>query len=336
MNGMNTLQTKLWDKPPQLNLLPVGEKEGMGGLGIQISSGVFQRFMLSNWDIYSMNNKKIYREPIVIIRSNCGEFNRRQCSGQVAPFAIISILMLAMLWMMLVNVSKLVKDRIVMQNAADCAAQSAACIRARGLNQVGFLNSILGGIIIVKPYMGWIPYLNCYTTYAIASKVSKAQTGIVKSYGGGLAYQAALEVARAQGSDMISANPGTFSLGIEHRFDVVTFWSTAIIDGVPVPAPPTIKEGLYTCYFLKHANSPEKSVIFAHKSPSPQFFGKGLFGIRQIPSIVTVAAARPYNTKGPMFPKEDTEWGCVAVIAYAKAIKGWEAQLVPVGGALLH
>lgn len=259
-----------------------------------------------------------------------------QPKGQIAVFAVISILSLSMLWMMLINISKLIKNRIVMQNAVDCSAQSAACIRARGLNQAGFLNSLLGGIIICRPELAWIPYLDCYTTYKITNGISKIQTGIVKTYGGGLTYLSALEVAKAQGADMILAEPGTFSLGIKHDLHPVTFWSTIIVEGVPMPAPPTVTLSVYTWYYFKDDSAPHKNTIMAIRNAKPDFFGKGFFKKSDIPSITTIAAARPYNKKSSMFPTKDTDWGVNVVANYMKGSSGWQAQLVPVGAPLQH
>lgn len=256
--------------------------------------------------------------------------------GQVFVLTVISIISLTMFWMMLINISKLVKDRIVMQNAADCAAQSAACIRARGLNQIGFLNSILGGIILVRPNFAWIPYLSCYATYKIAQGITVAQEGIEKTYGGGLAYWAAYNVAHAQGADIIEFIPGTFSLGLKRNQYEVTFWSTIIVHGLPVPSFPTITRNIYTWYYLKDKSSPHKNIITAHMFAKPYFFGKRIFNISKTPAIITIAAARAYNTAGSMFPEEDIDYGLSVAYIYAKSIKGWEAQLVPVGTPFLH
>ncbi len=261
---------------------------------------------------------------------------RNNQNGQVVVLAVVSILSLTMLWMMLINISKLVKDRIVMQNAADCAAQSAACIRARGLNQVGFLNLLMGGIIHIRPYLGWIPYLDCYTTYNIAKKISTVQGGIVKTYGGGLAYWAARNVACAQGADVIEFKPGTFSLGLKRNQHRVVFWSTMIIEGIPTPAAPITIQSIQPWYYFEDESVPHKNVITAHRFAKPQFFGKRIFNTSKIPAIMTIAAARPYNTKGPMFPEDDTRWGLKVVLTYLKSVKGWDAKLVPVGAPFEH
>src|SRR5207302_6473885 len=85
----------------------------------------------------------------------------KSTSGQILPLALVLILVLAMLWVMLLNVGKLVKDRIQMQIASDTAVLSACAYRARGLNIAGLLNSWLGEPIagIGIPQASWWPAL---------------------------------------------------------------------------------------------------------------------------------------------------------------------------------
>ena len=72
----------------------------------------------------------------------------RSDRGQILPLALVLILLVAFLWVMLLNVGKLIKDRIQMQIAADTAVQSACAYRARALNIAGFLNGWLGTPVI--------------------------------------------------------------------------------------------------------------------------------------------------------------------------------------------
>jgi hypothetical protein len=81
----------------------------------------------------------------------------RSNRGQILPLALVSVLLLALLWVMLLNVGKLIKDRIQMQIAADTAVQTACAYRARGLNIIGVLNSWLGVPVfgIGTPLTSW-------------------------------------------------------------------------------------------------------------------------------------------------------------------------------------
>src|SRR3990170_3981751 len=64
--------------------------------------------------------------------------------GQILPLALVLIMGMALVWVMVINVGKLIKDRIQVQIAADAAVQSACAVRARGLNAIGRMNSWLG------------------------------------------------------------------------------------------------------------------------------------------------------------------------------------------------
>ena len=69
--------------------------------------------------------------------------NRHQ-SGQALPFFVLCMVMLCLFWFMMINLGKLVKDRMMMQNAADNAALTASILKARALNQLGLINRTLG------------------------------------------------------------------------------------------------------------------------------------------------------------------------------------------------
>jgi hypothetical protein len=271
----------------------------------------------------------------------------RNEKGQIIVFVVISVLSLSMLWMMLINIATMVKDRIMLQNAADCAAHTAACIRARGLNMVGALNFTLGGLIesrkvsflgIEAPGFAWIPELPASALYASVIATTDAQAGIVSTYGGGLAYLAAEKVAKAQGADGIIAEPGTFSLNLKRKIDKINFYDTIDIGLGPTPnifCPLTKR--VPTWYYLKDKKSPKKNVIIAYKNSNSRFFGKRLFGISEIPRIAAIAAARPFNKHGAMFPtKDDENLGLMVMGYYLTAADGYDAELVPVGSLIQH
>jgi hypothetical protein len=80
-------------------------------------------------------------------------------SGQILPIALFEVMIFTVFWLAVLNVGKLIKDRIAIQIAADAAAQSACAIRARGLNAIGLLNSWLGTPVfgIGMPKEAWWP-----------------------------------------------------------------------------------------------------------------------------------------------------------------------------------
>lgn len=64
--------------------------------------------------------------------------------GQAMPYFFMMMVVLVLCWAMIVNISKLLKDRMMMQNAADNAALSVAVYKARLLNKLGELNFLIG------------------------------------------------------------------------------------------------------------------------------------------------------------------------------------------------
>src|SRR4051794_15056996 len=79
--------------------------------------------------------------------------------GQILPLALVMLVAMAMGWVMLLNLGKLIKERVRMQIIADTTVQSAAAFRARGLNTIGLINSWLGVPVagIGSPEMAWWP-----------------------------------------------------------------------------------------------------------------------------------------------------------------------------------
>ena len=67
------------------------------------------------------------------------------------------MVVLVMSWAMIVNIAKLLRDRIMMQNAADNAAYSAAVYRARTLNLIGQLNYLMASTLAAGAYPALVP-----------------------------------------------------------------------------------------------------------------------------------------------------------------------------------
>lgn len=184
--------------------------------------------------------------------------------GQIIVFVALSILSLAMFWIMLINIGKMIKDRIMMQNAADAAVQSAACIRSRGLNQIGALNALLGTPLFTLgvPYFVWWPCFHCNGTFhfdlcdhqaknakRLVEGIIKAQTGINRSYGGGWAWWAARDTAQRQelsgkegkpsGADEILLSQ--LSLNLERNKGDIWYWGSLNIGWLqPILVPPFV------------------------------------------------------------------------------------------------
>ncbi|MBN1622110.1 MAG: Tad domain-containing protein [Endomicrobiales bacterium] len=80
-------------------------------------------------------------------------------SGQVLPYYLTMIIILIISWAMLINISKLLYDRMMMQNAADNAALSVAVYKARIYNVLGKLNYMIGWALYGGE-KGYLSYFN--------------------------------------------------------------------------------------------------------------------------------------------------------------------------------
>ncbi len=301
-----------------------------------------------------------------------GNKSVKQEDGQILVFTVLSILSLTMLWLMVINIGKMVKDRVMMQNAADCAAQTAACIRARGLNMIGPINALLGIPVLTlgTPDFVWWPcpiphyWVSCTHTAEQAKifidGLIKSQEEINKTYGGGWAWIQANTVARRQELNSRSEPYGadgiipldSFSLRLHRNMGSISYWGTVWVQlpayTGPVPVPPSVK-GIKVdkgkrWYEQDNGFDKKKQRIVAYKraesiSNRGYPFGKKLFSLTKMPGISAIAAAQPYNTIGPMFPKKGQKFGLKAAkefLPFAKQHKGWDAQLVPVGSPYQH
>jgi competence protein ComGC len=73
--------------------------------------------------------------------------SRRKSSGQALPYMIIMMVALIICWSMMINIAKLLKDRTMMQNAADNAALSMAVNQARTMNILNKFDLIIESIL---------------------------------------------------------------------------------------------------------------------------------------------------------------------------------------------
>ncbi|MFA5779228.1 MAG: pilus assembly protein TadG-related protein [Elusimicrobiota bacterium] len=74
--------------------------------------------------------------------------------GQAMPYFFMMMVVLVLCWAMIVNIAKLVKDRMMMQNAADNAALSAAIHQARTINMLGQINKMVAKVFYDSVFLG--------------------------------------------------------------------------------------------------------------------------------------------------------------------------------------
>jgi len=192
-------------------------------------------------------------------------------SGQLIPLLFIFILIFCLFWFTLLNVGKLMKDKIMMQNAADNSALTCSVLRARALNQLGLLNAILGlpafgvyvpglGFTIGKTsYVWWVePPHKKIGKHTYKDKVKLArkaiknlillQDSIIKTYGGGTTYLYSRKIAKRQEIDSSNNETGadeiipltSFSLHLKRNSGDIIYLYTTEIYIPPTPITPEI------------------------------------------------------------------------------------------------
>ncbi|MBA7527471.1 hypothetical protein ES705_19647 [subsurface metagenome] len=269
--------------------------------------------------------------------------------GQILPFAALTLLALVMFWMTVVNVGKMIRDRIMLQNAADAAAQSAACAKAKALNSIGLINASLGMPVVALgvPYFVWLPYCHHTVPKGFIEILIRFQDALYHT-SGTLALGIAREVARENGADeLIYYSPKFLMDGslkrytLERNEGTIVYFDTTIVYvlGIPVPIPWPYHKYRNAKRWLELKEDEDeihdalRVTVIAVKNPERGFFplGKGLLGIDEMPAIYAIASARPYNTKGPMFPSHGRRWGVSALREYFSARSGgYDAHLIPV------
>ena len=95
----------------------------------------------------------------------------KNSKGQTLYYFLVFTMILVISWAMMLNIAKLIRDRMVMQNTADNIALSIATHKARTMNFVGGLNYLIGTILSVgtKPDIVQFPSYN--TQEGIASYI---------------------------------------------------------------------------------------------------------------------------------------------------------------------
>jgi len=192
-------------------------------------------------------------------------------SGQLIPLLFIFLLIFCLFWFTLLNLGKLMKDKIMMQNSADNSALSCSVLRARALNQLGVLNAVLGmpgfgvyipglGFTIGKTsYVWWIePPHKKIGKHTYKDKVKLArkairniiaiQDSIVKTYGGGTSFIYSRKIARRQEINSSNKETGadeiipltSFSLNLKRNLGDIVYLYTTEIYIPPTPVSPEI------------------------------------------------------------------------------------------------
>ena len=72
--------------------------------------------------------------------------------GQVLPYMLVMSLILIFSWAMMVNIAKILRDKMILQNYVDNTVISVANLQARTLNLLGATNSLMATVLSTASY----------------------------------------------------------------------------------------------------------------------------------------------------------------------------------------
>lgn len=76
----------------------------------------------------------------------------RNRKGQVLPYMLVMCLILILSWAMVLNIAKILRDKMILQNNVDNAVISVANLQARTLNLLGATNHLMATILSTAGY----------------------------------------------------------------------------------------------------------------------------------------------------------------------------------------
>ena len=84
------------------------------------------------------------------MQKNLKNMNNRK--GQVLPYMLVMSLILILSWAMMINIAKLLRDKMVLQNYVDNTVISVANLQARTLNILGTTNHLMATVLSAASY----------------------------------------------------------------------------------------------------------------------------------------------------------------------------------------
>ena len=79
-------------------------------------------------------------------------FQIKNSKGQVIPYFIVLTMILLISWAMMINIAKLIRDKMILQNSVDNTVLSVATLQARTLNILGATNYLLATVLSTASY----------------------------------------------------------------------------------------------------------------------------------------------------------------------------------------
>jgi len=257
--------------------------------------------------------------------------------GQILPFVALTLLALVMFWMTVLNVGKMVRDRIMVQNAADAAAQSAACYQARGLNLINLLNVTIGYRLIFCPYAK-------LEHRSQVRRLIRTQDSLRFRYNRFMMYLLADRIARENGADGVHwvSIPFISDLQLRRNRGFILWWRRIWTPFGSFRIPWRWEfRGKKWLEIEKREFDPKVKIIAYKHYEDETFFpiGKKLLGITKMLPIYAIASARPYNIHGPGYPNKNELGGItgfIAILRWLLGLPGYDAHLIPVGFPFQH
>lgn len=71
----------------------------------------------------------------------------KNIKGQVLPYFLVLSMILLISWAMMINIAKLTRDRMILQNSVDNTVLSVATLQARTLNAIGATNYLMATVL---------------------------------------------------------------------------------------------------------------------------------------------------------------------------------------------
>jgi len=260
--------------------------------------------------------------------------------GQTLYYFLVFVMMLVISWAMMLNIARVIINRMSMQNEADNIALSIATHKARVMNRVGGYNYLIG-MILSRGTNPNIVQLPSYGTDSVASyvygdykldagvldkdvsrmkeavgRLQKAQERMMQSHA---AYQACLVSGYLSKGYLVRISPLCLPtkessekyFGLKRNRKEIGYLKTVnrrigIIRHV-VYREPAHGDAKYSWYVTDKNFHRQKIKVTFSKSGNnkrPPLFAR-LLGIKH-PVISVFSAAAIYNTKGAMFPSKES------------------------------
>lgn len=283
--------------------------------------------------------------------------------GQVLPYFLVMSVILLLSWAMMINIAKILRDRMILQNSVDNTVLSIATLQARTLNLLGATNNLMSVILSTAsfPKIAMFPtfstdriagsmipgpfcdykcsgssgaiseqYSGVLRMKRAVNAIQKFQDAVISAY---MANQLIILKAVPAENDMVLVAPSRFFkkngltnlsitdpkiwLGLKRNTKGITYYKTVnyCIDFKSkhyhiVDAKPYTKDKV--SWYLRDKNFYDKKLIafgtkFSNsKSNSGYPLLAGMAGIK-FPTLTAVASAGVYNSKGAMFPDEESD-----------------------------